>query len=86
MVDGNLLGIINANQHNAWSSLKWQTASYVFTATFNLTHLAFVYTNNPGLSNVLLDAIGWTTNLTETVTYTNGEVQRRSITMGTRTG
>ncbi len=74
VIDGNPLGNITANQHNAWSSLRWQTASLVFTATSNLTYLAFVYTNNPGLSNVLLDAIGWTTNLTETVAYANGEV------------
>ena len=74
VVDGNPLGITIANQHNAWSSLRWQTASYVFTATLTNTHLAFVYTNNAGISNVLLDAIGLTTNFTSTVTYTNGEV------------
>ena len=74
VVNGNLLGIINANQHNAWPSLQWQTASYVFTATVTNTPLAFIYTNNAGISNVLLDAIGLTTNYTSTVTYTNGEV------------
>jgi subtilisin-like proprotein convertase family protein len=75
VVNGNTLVILTANQANSWINLGWQTTSYVFTATSSLTHLAFISTNTPGASDVLLDAVGLTTNVVNgTVTYTNGEV------------
>ncbi len=74
-VDGNTLDTLTAGWANSLQGLNWHTASYVFTATNNSTRLAFISTNSPGAQGVLLDAIGLTTNLTETVTYTtNGEV------------
>jgi subtilisin-like proprotein convertase family protein len=74
VVNGTALGTTTADQHNTWPALRWRTASYAFTATTNFTQVAFLYTNASGPSNVLLDAIGLTTNLTRTVAYTNGEV------------
>jgi len=63
VVNGNPLAIITANQANSFPNLGWQTTSYVFTATSPSTHLAFMSTNTPGLSDVLLDAVSLTTNV-----------------------
>jgi subtilisin-like proprotein convertase family protein len=63
VVNGNPLAIVTANQVNSWANLGWQTASYVFTANSPSTQLAFISTNTPGVSGVLLDAVGLTANL-----------------------
>jgi len=66
LADGQVLGTLTAANANSWANLGWQTASYFFTATSNSTHLAFMSTNTPGLSGVLLDAVSLTTNVVVT--------------------
>jgi hypothetical protein len=63
VVNGIPLAVVSPVNANSWASLNWQTTSLVFTATSSLTHLAFMSTNTPGASGVLLDAVSLTRNL-----------------------
>ena len=55
---GNQLGTLAPNIANSWSSLDWQTTSYVFTATATLSQLAFQSLDTfPEPSGVFLDDV-----------------------------
>lgn len=71
IVSNKVLAVITAATNNSWSNLGWRTISYGFTASSSSTHIAFQSTNTPGLSDVLLDAVGLATNSAMAVLTTN---------------